>query len=294
MDPEQGPFTDAWQQHRGNLVNIAYRLLGSVSEAEDIVQEAYARLLRADVDAIDEVRGWLVVVVTRLCLDQLRSARVRREANVGPWFPEPMAQVSGSSSDPADIVTMDESVRMALLIVLERLTPAERVVFVLHDVFEFSFEEVAPMVERTPAACRQLGSRARRRITGEKAQLHMNVDPLEMRRVAERFVAAVAGGELQPLLEVLDPQVVGWVDLGGVAANVPQPSQGRDEVVEGVMRFFRPGRGVSLVVAEVNGAPGIVALRGRRPMAVIVLASRNGLVTGIYAIADEAKLSRVR
>jgi RNA polymerase sigma-70 factor (ECF subfamily) len=291
MDIEPGPFADAWHQHRAYLVNVAYRMLGSVSEAEDIVQEAFARLLGADVDSSSDLRGWLIVVVTRLCLDQLRSARVRHETDPGPSFPEPLVNLAGA--DPADIVTLDESVRMALLIVLERLTPAERVVFVLHDVFEYSFEEVGAMVERTPAACRQLASRARRRIGVEGLAPRTAVDPLEMRRLAERFSAAVSGGELQPLLEVLDPSVVGWVDLGDAGVALPRPTQGRQQVAEQALRFFRRDRGITLVVSEVNGEPGIVALREGRPMAVIVLAARDGLVSAIYAIADPAKLTRV-
>ncbi|MEA2683653.1 MAG: polymerase sigma-70 factor, subfamily [Chloroflexota bacterium] len=294
MDLDTGPFAGAWQQHRGYLINVAYRLLGSVSEAEDMVQEAFARLLRADVDASMDLRGWLVVVVTRLCLDQLRSARARHEVDAGPSFPEPLAHLAGTGPDPADIVTLDESVRMALLIVLERLTPAERVVFVLHDVFDYSFEELAPMVERTPAACRQLASRARRRINTDATTPRTAVDPLEMRRVAERFSAAVAGGQLEPLLMLLDPQVVGWVDVGGAGASLPQPTEGRDQVANQAIRFFRPARGISLSVAEVNGEPGIIATRDGEPVAVIVLATRDGLITAIYSIADPAKLTRVR
>jgi RNA polymerase sigma-70 factor (ECF subfamily) len=293
MDPETGPFAEAWQQHKSYLINVAYRLLGSVSEAEDMVQEAFARLLRADVDATADLRGWLVVVVTRLCLDQLRSARARHEVDPGPSFPEPLARLAGSGADPADIVTLDESVRMALLIVLERLTPAERVVFVLHDVFEYSFVEIAPMVDRTPAASRQLASRARRKIHAEDTSPPQTVDPVAMRRLAERFSAAVLGGELEPLLELLDPQVVGWVDLGGIGAGVPQPTKGRDQVAETAIRFFRPDRGVSLLVAEVNGEPGIIATRAGRPFAVIVLAAREGLITALYSIADPAKLTHV-
>src|SRR5437899_11726941 len=149
-------FTDAWTNHHRFLLDVAYRLLGSYSDAEDIVQEAFSRLLRTDLDPIEDVRAWLGVVVSRLCLDQLRSARVRREAYVGPWFPEPLMHSDDALSDPADVVTLDESVRMALLIVLERMSPAERVVFVLHDVFDFPFEKIAPLVKRSPAACRQL------------------------------------------------------------------------------------------------------------------------------------------
>src|SRR5919201_982053 len=169
--------TQAWSDHRGFLLDVAYRLLGSYSDAEDIVQEAFTKLLRTDLDPIEDVRAWLVVVVSRLCLDQLRSARVKREAYIGPWFPEPIIQADDAATDPAKIVTLDESVRMALLIVLERMSPAERVVFVLHDVFEFPFEKVAVMVGRTPAACRQLASRARRRIETEAGSTHFAVNP---------------------------------------------------------------------------------------------------------------------
>jgi RNA polymerase sigma-70 factor (ECF subfamily) len=294
MDPEHGPLAEAWEQNRGYLVNVAYRLLGSVSEAEDMVQEAFARLIRSGVDTNSDLRGWLVVVVTRLCLDQLRSARARHEVDPGPSFPEPLAHLSASGADPADIVTLDESVRMALLIVLERLTPAERVVFVLHDVFQYSFDEVAPMVDRTAAACRQLASRARRKIHADPAGGLPHVDPHEMRRLAARFSAAVSGGELEPLLKLLDPDVVGWVDLGESGPSLPQPTQGRQVVAETAIRFFHPDRGISLVIAEVNGEPGIVAMRRGRPMGVIVLAARDGMVTAIYAIADPAKLTRVR
>ncbi|TMF30122.1 MAG: sigma-70 family RNA polymerase sigma factor [Chloroflexi bacterium] len=169
-------FNEAWSEHHGFLLDVAYRLLGSYGDAEDIVQEAFSRLLRTDLDPIEDVRAWLVVVVSRLCLDQLRSARVRHESYIGPWFPEPLLQLEADSADPADVVTLDESVRMAMLIVLERMSPAERVVFVLHDIFEFPFEKVAEMVDRTPAACRQLASRARRRVKAEDANGRLKLD----------------------------------------------------------------------------------------------------------------------
>src|SRR5256714_15565037 len=139
--------TQAWSDHHGFLLDVAYRLLGSYSEAEDLVQEAFTKLLRTDLDPIEDVRAWLVVVVSRLCLDQLRSARARREAYVGPWFPEPV--IDSDDADPADRITLDDSVRMAMLVVLERLTPAERATFVLHDVFEFSFDDVSRIAGRT-------------------------------------------------------------------------------------------------------------------------------------------------
>src|SRR2546428_9441792 len=246
----QERFNEAWSNYRGFLLDVAYRLLGSYSEAEDTVQEAFTRLLRADLDPIEDVRAWLVVVVSRLCLDQLRSARVRREAYVGPWFPEPLIH-SDTMSDPADIVTMDESVRMALLIVLERMSPAERVVFVLHDVFAFPFEKIAPMVKRSPAACRQLASRARRRVNEEAASPRFAIDPQEQRRVVDSFIAARAGGDLGGLPPLLDPSVVGWADVGDTPARVSQPNVGRATAAHPVMRFFREP-GTTLTPREIN------------------------------------------
>ncbi|TMD18516.1 MAG: RNA polymerase sigma-70 factor [Chloroflexi bacterium] len=266
--------TQAWSEHHGFLLDVAYRLLGSYSEAEDTVQEAFTRLLRTDLDPIEDVRAWLVVVVSRLCLDQLRSARVRREAYVGPWFPEPLIH-SDEMSDPADIVTMDESVRMALLIVLERMSPAERV------------------VKRSPAACRQLASRARRRINEEAASPRFAIDPQEQRRVVDAFIAACAGGELKALLPLLDPSVVGWADVGGTLAVVNQPNVGRETVAQQVMRFFGDP-GTTLTAREINGEPGIVALRNGVVAAVLALTVREHVITRIYAVVDPRKLAQVR
>src|SRR5438128_61223 len=203
-----------WREHRGLALDVAYRMLGSLSDAEDVVQEAFARLMRVDLNEIEDVRGWLVVVVTRLCLDQLRSARSRREAYVGPWLPEPLVDLPGEEPDPADRVTLDDSVRMALLVVLERLSPAARAAFVLHDVFQFSFDAVSGIVGRSPAACRQLASRARRRIESETGPARFQARVDEHHEVAERFIAACAGGDVDALLRLLDPDLVGDVDLG--------------------------------------------------------------------------------
>ncbi len=284
--------TQAWSDHHGFLLDVAYRLLGSYTEAEDLVQEAFTKLLRTDIDPIEDVRAWLVVVVSRLCLDQLRSARARREAYVGPWFPEPLIH-SDEMSDPADIVTMDESVRMALLIVLERMSPAERVVFVLHDVFDFPFERVAPMVKRSPAACRQLASRARRRINEEAASQRFAIDPQEQRRVVDAFIAACAGGDLKALLPLLDPSVVGWADVGGTLAVVSQPNVGRETVAHQIMRFFGDP-GTTLIAREINGEPGVIALRNGAVAAVLALTVKEHLITRIYAVVDPPKLAHVR
>src|SRR5213594_3243989 len=164
---------EAWRDHRQRLMDVAYRMLGSVS---------------------DDVRGWLVTVTSRLCLDQLRSAQSQRTSYVGPWLPEPVVDVPSLGVDPADRVTLDDSVRMALLVVLEQLSPAERTAFVLHDVFQLSFDEVASIVGRSPAACRQLASRARRRVQAEAAPSRFHADTAEQRRLAERFAAAANSG----------------------------------------------------------------------------------------------------
>jgi len=290
---ERDGFAMAWEEHRGYLLNVAYRLVGSLSESEDLVQEAFARLLRTE-DAIKDLRGWLVVVLTRLCLDHLRSARVRRESTGAPCFPEPLVVGFGAAPDPADVVTMDESVRFALLVVLEQLSPAERVAFVLHDVFDFPFHEVAAMIGRKPVACRQLASRARRRVQAGHVGLTPTVSHDEMRRVAELFIAACAGGELQPLLEVLDPAVVGWADIGGAVTSLNQPSAGREQVAERAMTFFGPATGLHLTLAEVNGETGIIATRDGKPYTVMVIRVQDGLVTSIYAVADQRKLTQVR
>src|SRR5213082_1974075 len=285
--------TQAWSEHHGFLLDVAYRLLGSYSEAEDTVQEAFTRLLRTDLDPIEDVRAWLVVVVSRLCLDQLRSARVRREAYVGPWYPEPLIH-SDEMSDPADIVTMDESVRMAMLIVLERMSPAERVVFVLHDIFEFPFEKVAEMVGRTPAACRQLATRARRRVKEEEGSKHFKLDRDQQQRVVDAFIAAAATGEMSKLLPLLDASVIGWADVGGTLAAVRNPNVGPQKVGDGVMYFFGPASGSILERRNINGEPGVVVYRSGEVAAVIALTQKAGAITRVYVVADARKLEHVK
>jgi RNA polymerase sigma-70 factor (ECF subfamily) len=286
-------FADLWLSHHGFLLDVAYRLLGSYGDAEDMVQEGFIRLLRSDLDPIEDVRAWLVVVVSRLCLDQLRSARMRRESYVGAWLPEPLVQIDALAPDPAESVTLDESVHMALLIVLDKLSPAERVVFVLHEVFAFPFERIASIVKKTPEACRQLASRARRRIDQEGASGRFPVDPDEQRRVVAAFIAACQGASIEALLPLLDPSVVGWADAGGTLAAVRAPNVGRSTVAEAVIRFFGAESGARLDPCLVNGEPGIVVLRGGAVSAVLALTLKGGLISRVYAIADPRKLARV-
>jgi RNA polymerase sigma-70 factor, ECF subfamily len=288
-------FTDAWTRHHRFLLDIAYRLLGSYSDAEDMVQEAFSRLLRTDLDSLDDVRAWLVVVTSRLCLDQLRSARVRHEAYIGPWFPEPLIGTEESLVDPADVVTLDESVRLGLLVVLERMSPAERVVFVLHDVFDFPFEKVAEMVNKSVAACRQLASRARKRIKEEAGSTRYNVDAAEQRRVVDAFIAAAASGDINTLLQLLDPSVMGWADMGGTLPAVSRPNVGLEQVSRGVMFFFGPASGKRLVAQHINGEPAAVAFADDgRVAAVLALTVKHSRITRVYVVADPRKLAHVK
>jgi RNA polymerase sigma-70 factor (ECF subfamily) len=280
-----------WRENRRLLLDVAYRMLGSLTDAEDVVQEAFARLLREDLGEIDNPRGWLIVVVTRLCLDQLRSARTRREAYVGPWLPEPLFEVPGDDPDPADRVTLDDSVRMALLIVLEQLSPAERAAFVLHDVFGFSVEAIGSIVGRSPTACRQLASRARRRIQSEVSPARFEVDRVELGQIVERFIRASNDGDLDALFEVLDPQVAGWTDTGGAAPAPRVAIVGRDRVANRLLAFLRAWN-VTLRPMPVNGEPGAASYVGDDLMAVLAFEVRDGSITKIHSVANPEKLRR--
>jgi RNA polymerase sigma-70 factor (ECF subfamily) len=273
---------DAWQ-HRSYLLDIAFRMLGNIADAEDAVQEAFSRLVRTDIHQIDDVRGWLIVVVGRLCLDRLRSAPARREVLTASGDLEGRNSVT----DPADRITLDDSVRSALFVVLERLTPAERVVFVLHDVFQFSFTTVASIVGRSPAACRQLASRARHHV-GSGAQPRFAVDLREHDRLAQRFIAACAGGDLHSLTRLLDPDVTGDVEFGIRAA--PQRAVGRAQVARGLLAHFGPQTGRSLVSQPIDGRPGVLAFRGNRLVGILILEQPGGLVSHVRAIADRSQL----
>jgi len=275
-------LADVWSDHRRYLVDLAFRMVGSVSEAEDVVQEAFMRMLNVDLDQIEDVRGWLIVVTGRICLDHMTSARARHEAG----FDLP-ADHAGLAPDPAEHVTLDDSVRMALAVVLQRLSPPERAAFVLHDVFQFSFDDVASIVGRSPAACRQLASRARRRVEDETGPARFEVETVEQREVTQRFIAACAGGDLGELMEILDPDVAGEAEIG-----VPNPPVvGRDDVSRRVMALFGPRSNTTLVSIPVNGEPGVLASRAGRVFALIMLTIRAGRIEHFHAIADPRQLA---
>lgn len=279
---------DIWQDHHRYLLNVGYRMLGSLSEAEDVVQEAFIRLMKADIAGIVDIRGWLVVAVTRLCLDQLRSARARREVYVGPWLPEPVVTTT-DGADPADIVVLDDSVRMAMMLVLERLSPAERIAFILHDVFQFSFADVADITGRSLEASRQLASRARKHVQSEVSPARFVTDADDLARVADRFIDAAGSGDLDALLAVLDPAVVGHTDSGGRVPASTRLTVGRERVATQFLRFMR-GFGASLVAASVNGEPGALVLQDVALLGVIAFDIQHGAIVQIHAVANPDKL----
>jgi RNA polymerase sigma-70 factor (ECF subfamily) len=274
----QSPAVEAaWRSHRPYLVNLAYQMLGDVGEAEDVAQEAFLRLSRADVDEIDDVRGWLTVVAGRLCLDQLRSSRTRHERPDGV----DRVDIASTEPDPADRVTLDDEVRAAMLEVLRRLSPGERVAFVLHDIFGMPFSEIAAAVGRPVGTCRQLARRARGKFTDAAPRL-ADVAASEHQLVTERFITACANGDLEALTAVLDPAVWGVATLLGGKAR-PQLSEGRDMVSRRLIRYL--GHGATLVSGSIS-APVVLAFRDRRPFAVLMLTVRDGRVYKIEATVD--------
>jgi RNA polymerase sigma-70 factor, ECF subfamily len=285
MTTRDATFGALWREHRRFLVDLAFKMLGNFSDAEDVVQDAFSRLLHADLTAIDDVRGWLVVVVSRLCLDDLGSARSRRVALGADWDEINPA----STPDPADRVTLDDNIRLALVVVLQELSPAERVVFVLHDIFGFSFDTVAKTVGRSPEACRKLATRARGRIEADAGAARFLVRPEDEHRVLERFIAACAGGDLTSLMELLDPDVVGEVDLGPTESRPLQT--GRDRVAKNVMRFFGARSGVTLVSHPINGRLGALGFRAGELVVLLTFETRDALVVDIHAIGDPRKLA---
>ena len=276
----------AWRSHRPYLVNLAYQMLGDVGEAEDIAQESFLRLARTDPSQIEDVRGWLTVVAGRLCLDQLRSARARYER---PDHGGALEASRSNDPDPADRVTLDDEVRTALLEVLRRLSPGERVAFVLHDVFQMPFEEIAETVGRPIGTCRQLARRARAKFTNTSPRL-ADVTNAEHQLVTERFITACANGDLQTLTAVLDPTVWGAATILGDPAPPPQVNHGPDEVATNLLRYL--GHGATLVSGPV-GEPVLLAFADRRLFAVLVLTVRDGLVAKIEATVDPSAASRM-
>ncbi|MFF4440577.1 RNA polymerase sigma factor SigJ [Streptomyces sp. NPDC001621] len=291
-----GPRTAVGERRR--LVNVAYRLLGSLTEAEDAVQEAYARwyaMPRQQQEAVRSPGAWLTTVAGRICLDLLGSARVRRERYVGEWIPEPLPDrtewISGSAggdrADPADRITLDESVDMAFLVVLESMTPAERVAFVLHDVFRYSFAEIAEIVGRTPAACRQLASSARRRVRAAPVPA---VPKAGQAGVVRLFKQAWEARDMEALVGLLDPDATMAADGGGMVGAVLRPVEGRDRIAQYLIHIATIAPGLTLLERTVNGRPGLVAQRSGVTMTVAAFDLTGDRITRIWAVRNPEKL----
>jgi RNA polymerase sigma-70 factor (ECF subfamily) len=272
--------TEEFERNRRHLEAVAYRMLGSRSEAEDAVQEAWLRLSRSDTEAVENLAGWLTTVVARVSLDMLRSRRARREDYVA--LPEPIVTIEDG---PADEAVLADSVGLALLVVLDTLTPAERLAFVLHDMFGVTFDEIAAILDRSEAATRQLASRARRRVRG--ATPRTNPDLREQRRVVDAFLAAARAGDFEGLIQVLDPDVVFRADRGPRGARIP--ITGAAAVAETIL-----GRGGRFAPharpAIVNGNAGVIVVPGKKPIAVVSFSVADGRIVEIDLVADPAKL----
>jgi len=278
-------LTAEFERHRRHLEAVGYRMLGSVSEAEDAVQEAWLRLDRADTGAISNLGGWLTTVVARVCLDMLRARRSRPEDMFGE-LPEPIVTVP-RADDPEEAAVLADSVGLALLVVLDTLAPAERLAFVLHDMFGMPFEEIAPIVGRSVAATRQLASRARRRVQGSAPT--PDPDLAEQRRVVDAFLAAARAGDFDALIEVLDPDVVFRIDT---RAGDRLPVEGAEAVANQILTRGRPFAPLGRA-AIVNGGAGVIVMPGDRPIAVVGFTVAGGRIAEIDVIANPDKLRTV-
>jgi RNA polymerase sigma factor (sigma-70 family) len=284
---EQAWLADRFEEHRGHLRAVAYRMLGSLTEADDAVQDAWLRLSRSGAGEVENLGGWLTTIVARVCLNLLRARNTRREASFGERLPDPVISFE-DHADPEQEVLLADSVGLALLVVLDTLAPAERLAFVLHDVFAVPFEEIAPMVVRTLAAARQLASRARRRVQG--AQLPApDPDPSRQREVVDAFFAAARAGDFAGLVAVLHPDVVLRADFGAKRPGAPRVIRGIAAVAENA----RPLPGSQLHPVLVNGTAGVIVTVRGRPFAIMGFIVAGGRIVEIDVIADPDRVRRI-
>jgi RNA polymerase sigma-70 factor (ECF subfamily) len=280
-------LADRFEANRSHLQSVAYRMLGSLSEADDVVQDAWFRLSRSDTSEVENLDGWLTTVVARLCLDALRSRKSKREEPLEAHVPDPIV-TREDSGDPENEALLADSVGLALLVVLDMLDPAERLAFVLHDMFGVPFDEIGPVVDRSPEAARQLASRARRRVRG--APTTPDVDVRRQREVVDAFLAAAREGDFEALLRVLDPDVVLRAD-GGPGSPLSVVRRGAETVGSGAMRFADPAR--IHHPARVNGGAGAVVTVDGRPVSVMAFTIVDGRIAEIDILADPERLGRL-
>src|ERR687897_1521288 len=285
---ERDLLAERFEEQRARLRSVAYRVLGSLSEADDAVQEAWLRVSRADTSEVERLDAWLTTVVARVSLNMLRSRNVRREDPLDVRVPDPIVD-RADGIDPEHEAMLADSVGLALLVVLETLNPAERLAFVLHDMFAVPFDEIAPIVDRSSEAARQLASRARRRVQGEAAIPDADLDT--QREVIDAFLAAAREGDFEALLEVLDPDVVRRADLGAVSVGAPRVVRGAANVARQALAFSRLD--IEVRPALVNGAVGTVTLRDGRPFAIAGFTIRNRRIVEMDILADPERLSQL-
>ena len=283
-------LAEAWRANWSYLVGLAFGMLGDIGAAEDAVQEAFARLASAEPDQVDDARGWLIVVTSRICLDQIRSARSRRDRPHDPTAIESagVSATPASPVDPADRVTLDDQVRLALLVVLDRLTPAERVAFILHDVFQMPFTAIGETLGKSEAACRQVARRARTKIQAQSPRPAVSAGTSQQWQVAEQFIKACSGGDLETLLGLLDPDIWGDVDLGSLDARTGQGARGPVQVARNLLHYF--GSATTLVLNPVPGPAVVLAFAGQRLAGVILLTIDGERIRKVHVIADPAKV----
>jgi RNA polymerase sigma-70 factor, ECF subfamily len=282
-------LADRFEEHRTHLRAVAYRMLGSLAEADDAVQDTWLRLSRSGADGVENLGGWLTTIVARVCLNMLRSRNTRREETLEDHIPDPVISPEDGLQPEQEAVLAD-SVSLALLVVLDTLTPAERLAFVLHDMFELPFEEIAPMVGRTPGAARQLASRARRRVKGAEIPAP-DPDLARQREVVDAFFLAARGGDFEALVSVLDPDVVLRADFGSKRPGVPREIHGAAAVAKQALIAALPH--AQLHPALVNGAAGVVITVSGRPFAVMGFTVAEGRIVEIDTIADSERVRRI-
>jgi RNA polymerase sigma factor (sigma-70 family) len=282
-------LAERFEEHRPHLRAVAYRMLGSLPEADDAVQDTWLRVSRAGASDVENLGGWLTTIVARVCLNMLRSRNIRRERSLDDYIPDPLIRAEGTPQ-PEEETLLADSVSLALLVVLDTLAPAERLAFVLHDMFQLPFSEIAPMVGRTPQAARQLASRARRRVKGAEIP-SPDPDLARQREVVDAFFRAARGGDFDGLIAVLDPDVVLRSDFGGRRPAAPKVIHGAASVAGQALIGAVPG--AELHPALINGAAGVVVTLRGRPYAVMGFTVAEGKIVEIDAIADPERVKRI-
>jgi len=282
-------LAERFEEHRAHLRSVAYRMLGSVTEADDAVQDTWLRFSRAGVDDVENLRGWMTTIVARVCMNMLRSRKARPEDPMGVHLPDPVVSPDGDIG-PEQAALLADSVSLALIVVLDTLTPAERLAFVLHDMFDLPFDEIAPMVSRSSAATRQLASRARRRVKDVGAPVP-DPDLRAQRGVVDAFFAAARGGDFDALIELLDPEIVMRTSAGAARPDDSVVVHGAAAVARRAMMFAQPA--AVLRPALVNGAAGVVVVVGGRPVSVMGFTVTNGSIAAIDSFSDPERLGRL-